>query len=192
MYNTNTRISNIFNEKKLQGLISEAGDETHENLSRRSIDGSLCEFLTTINQKFESIATRYVAFEILNLSYFSLLLMKGEEGYFTAHDLDFIVKNDLNNFDNNVMSFFKLVIEESFDEARELLPKLASDFYLLHAYGGEEVEYSLEWFLNDHQYEFSKINVMDKFDRYLSSKELQIKLLDSTATNSVTNKRTKL
>ncbi|ACT47146.1 hypothetical protein [Methylotenera mobilis] len=176
MTDMSTLVSSVFkNEANLSAVANKAVINTELWLAEQDISiNNFNEFLTTYRVEFEAAALQFIATNILGVNDYVREIMLDFCDDFSYTDIEFIVENNLYDFDKNVCWFFECLVAQNFIEAEELLPSIKSDYLLLSS--RREFIWELDCYLSLIQSTFSDRDLISDFDDYNNLKKLQAKL----------------
>lgn len=137
---------------------------------------SINVFMSRYNQQFDRLCAGYLC-DVLEIGPYAMsLIVDGGDDLAISH-VDYIVTNNLCDFDKNLHQFFGHLEAQNFIDADQLFPSLLSEFEVLRAYGGFECDF--EKYLKDVQIEFTDCELdgtdcflMENFDKYIEQKSL--------------------
>ena len=172
MNKMNTLVSSIFeNKDNLSAVANQAVMNVKILLTDRDIDlNDFNEFLTAFNCEFETTVFQFIAKDILEMDIYAHDLMINPFEDFHYADIEFIVENNLQSFDKNLIQFFKNLVDAHFVEAEELLPNIRSDFSVLCTY--DERDWKFEDYMSDIQNQFSKRDLIEDLAEFNRKRDL--------------------
>jgi hypothetical protein len=172
MNKMNTLVSSVFeNKDNLSAVANQAVMNVKMLLTDSNIDlNDFNEFLTAFGCEFETAVFQFIAKEILEMDIYAHDLMIDTFEDFLYADIEFIIENNLQSFDKNLIQFFKNLVDANFVEAEELLPNLRSDFSILCTYG--EHDWKFEDYMSDIQNKFSNIDLIEDLAEFNRKRDL--------------------
>jgi len=174
MKDMSTFVSSVFkNEANLSAVANKAVINTELWLAEQDISiNNFNEFLTTYRFEFEAAALQFIATDILGVNDYVRDIMLDFCDDFSYTDIEFIVENNLYDFDKNVCCFFEFLVAQNFIEAEKLLPSIKSDYLVLCS--RREFIWELDYYLSLIQSTFSNRDLMSDFADYNNLKNYKL------------------